>query len=120
MAYFKIGANDYSAFVAANGLTVATAHNYNAQTNAAGNTVVDYQNSKRTITVDIIPLNKATMQAILTDIQNLAVSISFLNPNTGTMETDVQCICPDNDVQYYTIQADHVLFNALKLTFKEL
>lgn len=120
MAYFKIGANDYSAFVAAEGLTVSTEHNFSAQTNAAGNTVVDYQNSKRTIKVDIIPLTDNTMQAILNDIQNLAVSISFRNPATGNIELNVQCICPQNEVQYYTIQAGKALFNAFSLTFEEL
>ena len=48
MAYFKIGTTDYSKYV--NALKVDRGANYNAQTNAAGDTVVDYINHKRTIT----------------------------------------------------------------------
>lgn len=120
MAYFKIGENDYSAYVAGSGLTIGTKHNYNAQQNAAGDTVVDYINSKREISVDIIPLTDQIMKALLADIQKFAVSISFRDPNTGELETDVQCIIDENEVQYYTIQADKVLYNAFSLTFTEL
>lgn len=55
MAYFKIGDVDFSLYV--NSLKVSKTANYSAQTNAAGDTVVDYINSKRTIEVGIIPLN---------------------------------------------------------------
>jgi hypothetical protein len=55
MAYFKIGEIDFSPYV--NSLKINKSANYNAQTNAAGNTVVDYINSKRTIEVGIIPVD---------------------------------------------------------------
>ncbi len=42
MAYFKIGSNDYSKYVCE--LKVGKKHNYSSQTNAAGNSVVDYIN----------------------------------------------------------------------------
>ena len=54
MSYFKINNVDYSMYV--NELKVSKDVNYNAQTNAAGDTVVDYVNKKRTIEVGIIPL----------------------------------------------------------------
>lgn len=118
MAYFKIGNNDYSMFT--NQLKVSTATNYNAQTNAAGNTVVDYINKKRTIEVGIIPLNSDVMKRLQTDIAAFNVSISFLNPTTGVLEENVDCIIPANEVEYYTIQADKTMFNAMTLTFTEL
>lgn len=118
MSYFKMGNNDYSMFV--NNLKVAENVKYTAQENAAGNTVVDYLNKKRTITVGIIPLNSNIMKQLKTDINNFNVPISFLNPNTGELETNVNCIIPANEVSYYTIQADKVMFDAVSLTFTEL
>ena len=118
MSYFKIGNNDYSMFV--NDLKVAESVKYTAQENAAGNTVVDYLNKKRTISVGIIPLNSNIMKQLKTDISNFNVPISFLNPNTDELETNVNCIIPANEVSYYTIQADKVMFDAVNLTFTEL
>lgn len=118
MTYFKIGGNDYSMFV--NELNVSTDTNYNAQTNAAGDTVVDYINKKRSIEVGIIPLNDTIMKQLQEDIAAFNVTISFLNPKTNILEEGVNCIIPSNEVEYYTIQADKVLFNALSLEFTEL
>ena len=118
LAYFKIGENDYSAFVS--GLKVKTQAHYNAQTNAAGNTVIDYINSKRTIEVNIIPLTDAQMLKLQLDIAAFGVSISFINPKTNTLEENISCIIPDSDIEYYTIQANKVLFNAASLKFIEL
>ena len=118
MAYFKIGETDYSMYV--NELKVEKIANYTAQTNAAGNTVVDYINHKRTIEVGIIPLNSATMEALQTAIDAFNVSISFRNPQTGALEENVNCIIPDSNVEYYTIQADKVLYKAFSLKFIEL
>jgi hypothetical protein len=118
MAYFKIGNNDYSMFTSE--LKPITTHNYNAQTNAAGNTVVDYINKKRTIQVTIIPLNEDLMSQLLKDINAFNVSISFLNPQTKQLETGVNCIIPQNEPEYYTIQTGKTMFKALSLVFEEL
>lgn len=118
MSYFKIGNNDYSSIVCE--LKVANDVNYNAQTNANGDTVVEFINSKRTIEVGIIAIDSDVMKNLQADISAFNVSISFRNPNTGELETDVNCIIPSNEVEYYTIQANKVLFNAFNLTFIEL
>jgi hypothetical protein len=115
--YFKIGNNDYSMFV--NELKVSTNNNYNLQTNAAGNTVVDLINKKRTIEVGIIPLNDNIMKQLKADIAAFNVNVSFLDPDTGLLST-ANCIIPSNEVKYYTIQADKVLFEACSLVFEEL
>lgn len=117
MAYFMIGDVDFSPYVSA--LRVSKAANYNAQTNAAGNTVVDYINSKRTIEVEIIPLNDAAMLELQLALAAFNVSITFRNPQTNAMET-ANCIIPSTDIEYYTIQASRVLYNAATLTFTEL
>ena len=117
MAYFKINDNDLSMYVS--GLKVSKAANYSAQTNAAGNTVVDYINSKRTVEVTIIPLDDTAMQNIKAAIDAFNVSISFRNPATNELET-INAIIPEDEVEYYTIQADKVMYKAFTLVFTEL
>lgn len=118
MAYFKINNIDFSMCV--NQLSIQKITNYAAQVNAEGNTVVDYINSKRIITVGIIPLSGEDMATLQTAISNFSVNISFQNPETNAVEENVTCIIPDDSVSYYTIQAGKVLFNAFTLVFTEL
>lgn len=118
MAYFKIGDTDYSKYV--NALKVNKIAYYNSQTNARGDTVVDYINQKRTITVGIIPLDDEAMAQLQTDIDAFNVSISFRNPKTNALEEGVNCIVPEDEVEYYTIQANKVMYNAFEITFIEL
>lgn len=118
MAYFMIDGTDYSMFV--NELNVSKEANYNAQTNAAGNTVVDFINHKRVIEVGIIPLDGEDMAALQAELDKFNVYISFRNPLTNALEENVNCIIPSNEVEYYTIQVNKVLYNGCKLKFIEL
>lgn len=118
MTYFKIGDKDFSNRVSS--LKIKKTSVYNAQTNANGDSVVDYINSKRTIDVGIIPLDAEELLEIQNAIAAFNVSLSFLNPETNALETDVNCIIPSNDVDYYTIRADQTLTKAMDLTFTEL
>lgn len=118
MSYFLINGNDYSMYC--NGLKVKNSVNYNAQTNAAGDTVVDYINKKRTFEVGIIPLDSEVMTNLLNDINAFNVQLSFRNPNTNTIEAGVNCIIPASEIEYYTIQADKVSYKAFTLNFIEL
>ena len=118
MEYFKIDGVDYSKYVS--GLIIRKATNYNSQTNAAGDTVVDYINTKREIEVKIIPLEAADMAIILNAVEPFNVSVSFRNPLTNEIEENVNCIIPENEVEYYTIQVNKVLYNEMSLTFTEL
>lgn len=118
MAYFMINGIDYSKYV--NKLNIANEANYTAQTNAAGNTVVDYINSKRKIQVGIIPVESAAMVSLQNAIRGFSVSITFLNPVTNALEENLACIIPSNNVDYYTIQTGKTSFNAFNLEFLEL
>ena len=118
MTYFKINNNDYSMYVST--LKIGSTANYIAQQNAAGNTVVDYINAKRTIEVGIIPVKSEDMIKLQNDIQNFNVSLSFLNPTTNTLEENVSCIIPTNAVDYYTVRAEGTTFKAFTLQFTEL
>ena len=117
MAYFKIGKTDFSNIV--NELKVDNTSNYNSQTNAAGNTVVDYINTKRIIEVGIIPLDDTDMANLQTAIKDFDVMISFRNPRTNQLET-IFCIIPESGIEYYTIQTNKVMYKAFKLKFIEL
>ena len=118
MAYFKINGTDYSMYV--NNLKVAREHIYKAQTNASGNTVVKYVNTKRTIDVGIIPLDDEAMAKLQADINQFKVTISYLEPQTKALVENVSCIIPNNSVEYYTVQVGNVKFKAFSLKFKEL
>lgn len=118
MAFFKINNTDYSMYV--NELIVNEEANYTAQTNAAGNTVVDFINKKREIEVGIIPLEDDAMKSLKAAIDGFNVSLSFRNPNTGALEEGVNCIIPSSGVEYYTIQANKVMYKAFTLKFTEL
>lgn len=117
MSYFKINDVDYSKYV--NGLTIDTDNNYTAQTNAAGDMVVDYINKKRSIEVGIIPLDDSAMKNLLQAIEAFNVSISYRNPLTNELET-INCILPSTGIEYYTIQVGKVLYREFKLKFQEL
>jgi hypothetical protein len=108
---------DFSTYC--NELKVESKANYNAQTNAAGDTVVDYINTKRTITAGIIPLNDTIMYNVLAEVNKFSVRLTFLDPRTKALSW-VDCIIPSNGVEYYTIQDGKVLYNAMTLTFIEL
>ena len=116
--YFQIGGKDFSHYVKS--LVVESEANYTSQTNAAGDTVVDYVNTKRTITVVIIPLTAAQMLELKLAIKPFNVSISFMNPETNTLEYNVNCIIPSNGIEYFTIQTKKTMFQEAELTFTEL
>lgn len=118
MAYFKINDVDFSKYV--NALKISKSNKYNSQTNAAGNSVVDYINAKWTVDVGIIPLDDTAMAELLNAIDAFNVSISFRNPRTNELEEGVNCIIPSDSVDYYTIQANKVMYKAFTLKFTEL
>lgn len=103
-----------------NELKITKNANYNAQTNARGNTIVDLVNHKRVIEIGIIPIEDNVMKALQTALDGFNVSISFRNPQTGILEEDVNCIIPSIGVEYYTIKAEKVQYKAFKLSFTEL
>lgn len=118
MAYFKIDDTDFSMYV--NALKVAREHTYKGMTNASGNTLVKYVNTKRIIEVGIIPLDDASMKALQEAINAFKVSVSFRDPLTNALEENVVCMIPTNSVEYYTIRADKVSYKAFTLQMKEL
>ena len=102
-----------------NALKVYTESKYNLQTNASGDGVADYVNKKRTVEVGIIALDSNALKNIMSVIEDFNVTLTFRNPRTEELES-ISCIIPDAEVEYYTIQADKVMYKAFTLTFTEL
>ena len=117
MTYFKINNIDFSMYV--NALKVGIEHQYKGRTNASGNLMVKYINTKRILEVGIIPLDDASLSSLLTEIDKFTVKVSFLNPKTKALET-IDCIVPQTSVEYYTVQAGNVSLKAFALKFTEL
>jgi hypothetical protein len=121
MAYFKINDNDYSLYV--NKLLVDTKHKYTARENAAGTLMVKYITKKRNVQVGIIPLDADALKNLVAELNTggdqFAKSITFLNPETNTLET-INCIIPIHSIEYYTIQAGKVMTKAFSFTCEEL
>lgn len=117
MAYFKIDGTDYSMYVSS--LKVTRNNKYTSKTNAAGDTVVDFINYKRTIEVGIIPLDDTVMAKLQKVLADFNVVVSFRNPQTNAIE-GANCIIPSTGVDYYTIQVDKVMYKAFTLKFIEL
>lgn len=116
MTYLKFNDTDVSSITS--GLTVKYHHNYNAETNAAGDTRVDYINSKREIEVEFRPLNMTEMS----NLQNLitfAVRLTYKDPVTTNL-VSLMGIVDEKKCEYYTIQENKVLYKKAKITFKEL
>lgn len=60
------------------------------------------------------------MIALQAQLRAFNVLITFRNPVTGTLEENVNCIIPDDEISYYTIQVNKVMYNAMTLKFSEL
>lgn len=114
MAYLVINDTDVSAYV--NSLKISTQLNYNAQTNANGDTVVDMINQKSILDIGIIPLSQEAMEAVCPLIGGIA-NISVIHPMTDSL-VNVVCLIPENSFEYYTIQANNIMYKAF--TFKAI
>ena len=118
MSYFKINNVDFSSIV--NELKINKKHNFNSQVNAAGDSVVDYINSKRQIKVRFITIDDSKMKQLLAEADKFNVTVSYRDPKTNLLEENVLCIVDENEIEYFTIQKNRVLYKEFTLTFTEL
>lgn len=115
--FFKIGTTDISSYVASLQIGYGTA--YNAQTNAAGDTVIDIINNKRTFNMTTRYLTDAEMSTLTTLLANLKVTISYRDVKTKALVTGVNCIVSTPEPEYYTIGTS-VFYKPITLTLQEL
>lgn len=117
MEYLKINNTDYSKYVSA--LKINKVANFSSQTNAAGNTVIDFINFKRSVEVSFISLDADIMQQLQTEFNTISVLISFRNPATNEVE-EINCFTAGIEADYYTIQENKVMYKPFTLSFTEL
>jgi hypothetical protein len=67
----------------------------------------------------IIPLDDEAMKSLQAAIDNINVSITFRNPADGELKT-INAYIPSDEVEYYTIQTNKVMYKTFNLTFIEL
>ena len=119
MSYFlKINNHDYSMYV--NKLQVGTEHHYALKSSANGADRITYKYKRRVVEVGIIPLDEVAMMNLLTDVDQFRVSVSFRDPLTNTLVENMDCIIPNNIVEYYTIQVGNVMYKAFSLQLHEV
>lgn len=119
--YFKVGNTDFSQLV--NELKVKRQANYNAQTNAAGDTVIDFINYKYTVTVGFIPMHDEDLVHLKVALSNLASTITFSNPfapNGTGLPTTITCILPEWEPEVYHISDSRIYYKAFTLEFTQL
>ena len=116
--FFKINNNDYSMYV--NKLQVGTEHHYTIKSSANGADRISYKYKRRVIEVGIIPLDDAAMLRLMSDVDQFRVTVSFRDPLTNTVVENMNCIIPNNIVEYYTIQVGNVKYKAFSLQLQEV
>lgn len=118
MSYFKLNDIDFSMYV--NRLKVVTTQNYESRISAKGNLIVKKRgNQKYVVEVGIIPLDATVVTSLLTEVHKLLVKISFLNPETNTIE-DANCYIGEDSIEYYTINTSGTKLKAFTLVFTQL
>ena len=117
LQYIVINGFDCSKYCC--GLKVSNKKNWHAQTNAAGNTVIDVINNKRTVEAKFIPLDNQIMKNLLVSIASAEITLAFLNPLTDSIDV-MYCTVQQDDVEYYSLRAKDVMFKPITLKFLEL
>ena len=71
----------------------------------------------------IIPLDAVALKSLTEELgrggTDFTKSITFLNPETNTLET-INCIIPIHSIEYYTIRAGNTMAKAFSFTCEEL
>lgn len=114
MTYFKINSTDFSDYVSK--LKVGTEWIYKSRDSASGVTIVKPLGIKRTVEVGIRALSDSEAKTLLTAVNGFTVNISYLNPDTNTVET-IPCFVPEHVKDYYTINDEQVLLNPFTISF---
>lgn len=119
MAYLKINGYDCSSLVSGLKVGFETLVSENSGRNAAGDTVIDVINRKTKVYATLRHTTDAEMKAFLSAITDYVVTVEFRNPKSGALST-ITAYTGTPEPEYYTIQADLVLYKPLELNFIEL
>lgn len=117
--YFKINDIDFSHIVSAMRIGYETLVSEDSGRNANGDTVIDVVNKKRKLYITFRHTTENEMNSLLAAIDDYVVSVSFLNPKTNALTT-VTAYTGTPEPEYYTIQANNIIYKPLNLNFIEL
>lgn len=120
MTYFKIGDTDFSNLVSSLKCGFEVLLSEDSGRNASGDNVVDIVNRKDKIYVTTRPMNEDEMASFLTAVQPFVVYISYMNPRTKTIKSNVRCYIGTPEPEFYTIQNGKILYKPLQLNFIEM
>ena len=119
MKYLLINDIDFSHLVSGLKVGFETLVSDNSGRNASGDTVIDVINHKFKVYVTLRHTTDSEMQRFLSAIENYVVTVKFLNPKTKALTT-IEAYTGTPEPEYYTAQAQTVLFKPLSLNFIEL
>lgn len=118
MAYLTINNTDVSHLVSAMRVGYETLVSSNSGRNANGDTVIDIINKKIKVYITFRHTTKAEMEELLGVIQDYVVTVQFLSPKTGALET-ITAYTGTPEPEYYTL-SDKTIYKPLALNFIEL
>lgn len=118
MAYLKINGKDFSSLVSGLKIGYETLVSDNSGRNAAGNTVIDVINRKIKVYVTLRHTTNAEMNSFLNAIKDYVVNVTFLNPETNTLDT-INTYTGTPEPEYYTI-SNKTIYKPMSLNFIEL
>lgn len=119
MAYFKVNNQDFSSIVSGLKVGYETLVSDNSGRNANGDTVIYVINQKRKLYVTFRHTFKDEMESFLESIKDYVIDVSFLDPKTNEITT-IKAYTGTPEPEYYTIQANHVIYKPMNLNFIEL
>lgn len=119
MAYFKINGRDFSSLVSGLKNGYETLVSDNSGRNAAGNTVIDVINRKVKVYVTLRHTTDEEMQGFLNALADYVINVSYRDSKTGNLKT-ITAYHGTPEPEYYTIQADTVIYKPMSINFIEL
>lgn len=119
MAYFKINGDDFSHLVSGMKVGYETLVSDNSGRNAAGDTVLDIINNKYKVYITLRHTTGQEMDDFLRAINGYVVEVTFKNPITSGLDT-ITAYTGTPEPEYYTIQADKIIYKPMSINFIEL
>ena len=120
MTYFKIGNTDFSNLVSSLKCGFEVLLSEDSGRNASGDNVVDIVNRKDKIYITTRPMNEDEMASFLTAVQPFVVYISYMNPRTKTIKSNVRYYIAQTEPEFYSIQNGKVLYKPTQINFIEM
>lgn len=119
MVYFKVDNTDFSDLISGLKVGYETLVSDKSGRNAAGDNVVDVINRKIKIYLTLRHTTEEEMRSFLNAVKPFVVDVTFLNPETNMLST-ISTNIGTPEPEYYTIQANCIIYKPMNLNFIEL